>query len=231
MKPVRGRLSGAALAVSEGEALLLTAVPERLFGRGIAPPQEARGFRITLDRAEPWGGGRIEGRVEASAGRNGERPVTASVSCLAAWLDLAPQLVGKKSFFRLDTYWELRTRFPVWLDEEAWTEQQELGDFESANWHAFQFTLPTELPRALEGTFVAFRYRVEARRRRRIGHETASVPLILEEPRTIPTVRVETSPIADWRLLEQRSSDERDGSAGRCSVAYEQRREDGATEE
>lgn len=204
--------------------MLLTDVPNELFGRGIAPVQEPHGFRIALDTAEPWGGGRVEGRVEARERRDDERALTASVVLAAAWLDLAPQLVGKKPFFRPETYWDLRTRFPVWLDEPAWTASQELGAFAGANWLSFAFDLPAELPRALEGTFVSFRYRVEARRARRIGHETASLPLLLVEQQPLPTVRVETSPIASWRLLEHRAEAEADGSAGPCTVSYEPRR-------
>src|SRR3972149_3895946 len=46
-------------------AVLRTDVPPELAGRGIAPTSNAHGFAISLDTAEPCGGGRIEGRVEA----------------------------------------------------------------------------------------------------------------------------------------------------------------------
>ena len=87
-----------------------------------------------------------------------------------------------------------------------------------ANWLHFSIELPPDLPRALEGTFVAFRWRVAASRRRRVGHDTASPPLLLLEPRPLPVIRVETSPLGTWRLLEWRAEDERDGTAEPCTV-------------
>ena len=204
---------------------LHTTVSPELTGHQIEAPLEAHGFRISLDIAEPWGGGRVEGRVEARDGRHDPRPVAVSVSCFAAWLDLPPQIVGQKKLLRLETYWDLRTRaLPIWIDDQVWLERWEIGSLETANWLHFAIDLPQELPRAVEGTFASFRWRVEARRDRKIGHDTASMPLLLVEQRTLPTVRVETSPIGMWRLLEWRSQDERDGAGGPCSVSYEERR-------
>ena len=200
-------------------------VPPELIGRGIPPAFGAHGFVISLDTAEPWGGGCIEGRVESRGGPHNPRPISLSVHCAAAWLDVSPQLVGQKRLLRLDTYWDLRTRaVPIWIDEEVWLERFEIGDLGSANWLHFALDLPSELPRAFEGTFAAFRWRVEAQRERRIGRETAYVPLILSEQRTRPIVRVETSPLGSWRLLEWRSEEEQDGAAGPCSVRYAERR-------
>jgi hypothetical protein len=205
--------------------MLLTHIPDDFSFRGIELPREARGFRISLDAAEPWGGGRIEGRVEALGGRHDTHAVTVSVKCVASWLDVPPQLVGQKSFFSFDTYWELRTRsVPIWIDDEVWLERWELGDLQQANWLHFGLDLPPELPRAFEGTFVSFRWHVSASRERRVGHDRAQLPLLLVEPRTAPVVRVETSPLGHWRLLEWSSSDERDGTGGPCSVSYEERR-------
>jgi hypothetical protein len=205
--------------------VLVTQIPRELEGRGIELPQLAHAFTISLDAAAPWGGGRIEGRVEARDGKHGPRPVTIAVRCIASWLDAAPQLVGQKPFFRLDTLWDLRTRgIPIWIDEDVWTERWEIGDLAGANWRHFAIDLPPELPRAFEGTFVSFRWRVEAARQRRFGHERASLPLVLVEPRTRPVVRVETSPLGHWRLLEWKADDERDGAAGPCSITFEERR-------
>ncbi len=53
----------------------------------------------------------------------------------------------------------------------------------------------------------------------------ASLPLIIREPPSVPCVRVETSPIGTWRLLEWRSEVERDGAAVGCEVRYEPRAE------
>jgi hypothetical protein len=203
---------------------LRTDIPDQLQFRGIEPPHGARAFTIALDRAEPYGGGRIEGRVERARSGQDARPISVQVRCTANWLDVAPQLVGKKRILSLTTWWDLRTRaVPVWLEEDFFTEQLEVGALTDANWHEFAFLLPDGLPRALEGTFVSFRWRVEARRPRRVGSDTASLPLLIQEPQTLPIVRIETSPIGTWRLLEWRSEAEIDGSGGPCAVEYAER--------
>ena len=73
---------------------VVTEIPDELRFRGIAPAEPAHGFRISLDMAEPWGGGHIEGRVERRGERQDRRPISVRVRCLAAWIDVAPQLVG-----------------------------------------------------------------------------------------------------------------------------------------
>jgi hypothetical protein len=204
---------------------LLTDVPDQLRFRGIEPPLEARGFGLSLDEAEPVGGGRIAGRVERHNQRRDRRPVSVEVRCDAAWMDVAPELVGRKGIFSWSAYGEIRNKFvPIWLDEEVFSTQLDAGPLEEANWRHFEFDLPEELPRALEGTFVAFRWRITARRPRRVGSEQASLPLLLVEPQTLPVVRVETSPIGTWRLLEWRSEADVGGTGGACSVSFAARR-------
>jgi hypothetical protein len=205
---------------------VITEIPEELRFRGIAPPEPAHGFRITLDTAEPWGGGHIEGRVERRGERHDRRSISVRVRCLAAWLDVAPQLLGRKRLLSWSTYGDIRNRaVPIWLDQEVFADNAELEPLEQANWQHFAFELPGELPRALEGTFVAFRWIVEARRSRFVGGDVASLPLLIEEPQTLPVVRVETSPIGTWRLLEWMSESDVGGSVGPCSVAYDARQE------
>jgi hypothetical protein len=205
---------------------VVTEVPDELRFRGIAPPEPAHGFRISLDMAEPWGGGHIEGRVERRGERHDRRPISVRVRCLAAWIDVAPQLVGRKRLLSWTTYGDIRNRaVPIWLDEEVFKEVAELGPLDEPNWLHFAFDLPGELPRALEGTFVAFRWIVEARRSRLVGGDVAALPLLIDEPQTLPVVRVETGPIGTWRLLEWRSESDVGGSAGPCSVSYEERKE------
>jgi hypothetical protein len=204
---------------------VLTDVPAELRFRGIPPPQHARGLAISLDRAEPCGGGRIDGRIERRRDRTDPRPIGVLVRCSAAWLDVAPQLVGRKRLLTLTTYWDLRTRsVPVWLEEELFVERLDVGPLDEANWRPLSFILPERLPRAYEGTFVSFRWRVEARRRRRVGYDETSLPLLLVEPQTLPVVKVETSPLGTWRLLEWKSEEERDSAGGPCTVIYEERR-------
>jgi hypothetical protein len=204
---------------------LVTAVPDALTFRGIEPQQEARGFAIMLDEAQPQGGGRIAGRVERRNRRRDSRPVLVDVHCDACWLDVAPQLVGRERLLSWTTLAEVRNRHvPIWLEDEVYRASFDAGPLQDANWSHFSFDLPDGLPRALEGTFVAFRWRVEARRARRLGTELASLPLLLVESQNLPVVRVETSPIGTWRLLEWRSEHDVGGSGGPCSVAYEPRR-------
>jgi hypothetical protein len=205
--------------------LVITEVPESLKFHGIEPSQEARGFAITVDQAELQGGGQITGRVERRNQRSDPRPVVVDVRCDACWVDIAPQFVGRKRVFTWSAPGDMRNRFvPVWLEEETFRETLEVGPLDGANWRPFAFAIREQVPRALEGTFVAFRWRVEARRARRIGRELASLPLLVLEPQDQPIVRVETSPIGTWRLLEWRSKNDVGGSAGPCSVTYEARR-------
>jgi hypothetical protein len=204
---------------------VLTDVPDSLRFHGIEPPQQARGFAISLDEAQPHGGGRIAGRVERRSPRRDRRPVLVDVRCDACWLDIAPQYVGRKRIFVWSAPGDMRNRaIPVWLEEKLFGTRVDVGALEEANWRHFSIDLPGGLPRALEGTFVAFRWRIEARRRRRVGAEVASLPLLMIEPQTLPVVRVETSPIGDWRLLEWRSENDRAESGGPCSIAFETRR-------
>jgi hypothetical protein len=204
---------------------LVTVVPDDLRFHGIEPPNEARGFGISLDQAEPHGGGRIAGRVERHRGRRDRRPLFVAVRCDACWMDIAPALVNRERLTSWSSYGEVRNRsVPIWLEEELFLERLDVGALDDSNWRPFTFELPAELPRALEGTFVAFRWRIEARRARRVGAEVASVPLLLVEPQTVPVVRIETSPIGSWRLLEWRSEHDQGAVGGPCSIAYEARR-------
>jgi hypothetical protein len=204
---------------------LVTAVPAPLQFHGIEPPHEARGFRISLDQAQPQGGGRIAGRVERRHRRRDHRPVLVDIRCDACWVDVAPQLVGRKRLLNWTTYADIRNRHvPIWLEEEVFRTSLDVGPLEDDNWKSFSFDLPDGLPRALEGTFVAFRWRVEARRARRVGTELASLPLLLVEPQDLPVVRVETSPIGTWRLLEWRSEQDVGGFYAPCSVTFDARR-------
>jgi hypothetical protein len=183
-----------------------TLVPEALEGRGISPASETAAFALSLDIAEPWGGGVVAGRVERRRRSQTCRPVAVELTCTAEWLDV-PRLLRP---------------VPIWLEHELWHERFELGPLAEANWLPFRFELASRLPRAFEGRFVAIRWRLEARRYRSVGLARASLPLLVEEPRTEPVVRVETSPLGTWCLAASRSPAERELAAGPCSVHYEQ---------
>jgi hypothetical protein len=200
--------------------MLLTDVDRPLWGRSIEAPRGSASVRIVLDRAEPWGGGRIEGRVESVKGRRGRYLV--SVTCSAAWLDCAPSSAGATRAAASNLLMHgIGVR--IWLDERLWTGEADLGELPGENWLPFAFDLPAELPRAFEGAYVAFRWRLAARRRRAVGYAETSFPLLLREDRPLPTIRTETSPTGTRRLSDTRSDAERDTSGGTCSIRYEDR--------
>src|SRR4029079_11820206 len=123
------------------------------------------------DRAQPWAGGRVEGRVEMIKDRPpSANPIQILIRCTAAWIDIAPQLVGRAGLGLASAY-ELRARArPIWLDEMIFEERTEVEPLDgSVNWRRFAFELPAFVPRALEGTMCAFRYVVEATRPRPVG--------------------------------------------------------------
>jgi hypothetical protein len=200
-------------------------VPDEFAGRGIPPPTEARGYRLSLDVAEPWGGGLIEGRVESIPDRPPrDRPIEVTVRCAAAWVDIAPQLVGRAGLGLASAY-ELRARNrPIWLDDVIFEEKTLVAPLDgSANWRRFEFALPDFLPRAFEGTMCAVRYVVEASRSRALGKSLAALPLVIVEQRSEPVIRVETTPIGTWRLLEWRADGEQELSAGPIEVRFDPR--------
>ena len=69
----------------------------------------------------------------------------------------------------------------------------------------------------------AFRYVVEASRSRALGRSLAALPLVIVEQRSEPVIRVETTPIGTWRLLEWRADGEQDATAGPIEVRFEPR--------
>ena len=159
------------------------------------------------------------GRIESRKARRGGRYVV-SVTCSAAWLDCAPSSDGAIRAAASNLLMH-GIGIQIWLDERLWTGRVDLGELPGENWLPFAFELPAELPRAFEGTYVSFRWRIEARRRRGVGYSETSFPLLLREDRPIPTVRFETSPVDTWELRDARSVAERDTSGGACSIRYE----------
>ncbi len=200
-------------------------LPEEFRGRGIFPPAPASGFDVVLDVAEPWGGGVFAGRVERR-GRPDRRPVSLVVRCATAWMDIAPQLVGQqpdRPF--LASLYDIRSRRRgIWLDDPIWVHVVELGSLREANWLPFHVQLPASLPRALEGTFCALRYQVEARRPRAVGAAVASLPVLAIERRTEPCIRVERTPIGLWRLREWQGEAEVGFETEEVAVSFEPRR-------
>jgi len=199
-------------------------VDRPLWGRSIEPARRSASVQLVLDAAQPWGGGRIEGRVESRKAHQGGRYVV-SVTCSAAWLDCAPpNAQGGTSVATVGSNLLMHgIGIRIWLDEQLWAAEADLGELSGENGLPFALDLPAELPRAFEGAYVAFRWRIAARRPRAIGHAETSFPLILREDRPIPTVRIETSPVGTWRLSDTRSNAEHDIAVDGCSVRYEDR--------
>jgi len=203
-------------------AMLVTEVDKTLWGRSIEEPRLSSSAHISLDLAQPWGGGRIEGRVDAyRKDQSGRYRVT--VSCAAAWLDEAPQTPGKEGTrgSPISSILMHGMGIKIWLDEQFWAGQADLGELSGKNWLPFAFDLPGELPRAFEGHHVSFRWRIAARRQRGIWRSETSLPLILRDDRRIPTVRIETSPVGTWRFTTTRNDAEHDSVGAGCSVRYE----------
>ena len=208
-------------------ATLVTEVEPAFWGRSIEEPRLSSSARIVLDVAEPWGGGRIEGRVESSKPQPKGFYVV-SVACSGAWLDIAPPADGSASTGRavMSNFLMHGIGIKIWLDELLWSTEAELGELSDRNWLPFAFDLPSELPRAFEGNRVSFRWRITARRRRAVVRAQTSLPLLLREDRTIPTARVETGPSGTWRFRAVRSEAERDIEIGRFALRFEDRPSD-----
>jgi hypothetical protein len=94
---------------------------------------------------------------------------------------------------------------------------------DTENWRRFAIHLPADLPCAFEGTLCAVRYTVEASRPRRLGRAVASLPLLVLEERSDPVVRIERTPVGEWRLFEWRDPATADFVFGPVAVAFEQR--------
>ncbi len=150
---------------------LVTAVPDELKFHGIEPPLQAPGFAIALDAAQPQGAGRIAGRVERRGDRRDGRPVIVEVCChglLAGCRASVRRAQGPAALVGVRRHAEqVHTRLAR-RDALFRAARDRLarglpigGPSRSSS--------PEGLPRALEGTFVAFRWRIEARRARRVG--------------------------------------------------------------
>lgn len=127
---------------------------------------DARHFHIELAAAELRGGGSVAGRVHRHgswpAGRFG---VTAR--CIECWRGpvFGPYPV------------------PQWDEHPLWQAHEALAVDPSAHWAPFRFDLPAQLPPAVEGRTIAWRYEVlVSRSAHRWQTETAALtPLLHEE--------------------------------------------------
>jgi hypothetical protein len=203
---------------------VVTDVPEDLRGRCIPSALPARDFTVELTTAEPWPGGEVAGRVVRRGDRHDPRPFTVTLAIRAAWLEVSPERVGQQRF-NLATPFTYRTRrMPIWLERTVLEQSVTVAGLAAGNWVAFRFQLAEDAPRAFEATFAAVRYEVIARRRRAVGNAAASVPLLVLAERDEPVIRIETTPLGRWRLLEWRAAGETDTVAGPVSVQYSPRK-------
>ena len=116
------------------------------------------------------GGGTIAGRVhrdrELAAG-----PIVVRARCIEAWREAPPRVPIVPA--------NRSMRMPRWHERTLWSEEVVLDGLADAHWAAFAFTLPPELPPAVEARSVAWRYEIEARRplRLRPDERAIAVPL------------------------------------------------------
>ena len=70
-------------------------------------------------------------------------------------------------------------RMPRWHERTLWSHELVLDGLADAHWAGFEFTLPADLPPAVEARSVAWRYEIEARRplRLRPDERAIAVPL------------------------------------------------------
>jgi hypothetical protein len=131
---------------------------------------EARRFHVELSRAELMGGGTISGRVhrdrELTAG-----PIIVGARCAEVWREAPPRvpIVPANRSMRL----------PRWHERTLWSDELVLEDLSEARWAPFAFTLPQDLPPAVEARSVAWRYEISARRplRLRPDERALTVPI------------------------------------------------------
>ena len=119
----------------------------------------ARGFHLEVADALLEGGGRIEGRIHAHDDL--ARSVEVTARCEEAW--------------RTNLKFRNRRHPPLWREATLWEETSRVECEAGRHWHPFAFAIPGELPPAVEGYIVSWRYEVEARCRARVGFTDRAV--------------------------------------------------------
>jgi hypothetical protein len=126
---------------------------------------DARHFHIELAEADLTGGGRLGGRVHRH-GAWPPGPLVVRARCLEVWRTNGPG----------------DPRLPQWRHAVLWERKQPVPVDPDAHWAPFCFELPDELPPAVEGTTLAWRYEVLAERGvRHWFNETAALTPLLHE--------------------------------------------------
>jgi hypothetical protein len=125
----------------------------------------ARRFHIELFAADLRGGGRISGRLHRH-GRWAPGAFNVELSCIETWRALAPAFAGV-------SYWER---------DLLWSARAEVDSDPDRTWVPFDFDIPPDLPPAVEGHALAWRYELTAHRHARIGIDeyAALTPLLFE---------------------------------------------------
>jgi hypothetical protein len=135
---------------------------------------EARHFHIELATAELQGGGSVSGRVH----RHGPWPagsLEATARCIECWRN---PILGPYPA-------------PQWDAHLLWRAEQSLGIDPDAHWVPFRFEFPEDLPAAVEGRTIAWRYELlVSRTAHRWQTETAAVTPLLHEESELAPIRV-----------------------------------------
>jgi hypothetical protein len=131
------------------------------FGDRMIARFEARRFHIELTEVDVQGGGTLAGRVHVFPGKKAEG-VVVTCCCVESWRVNGRSVVHN------------RRQPPLWKTETIWSESVTPDWREGETWSGFRVPLPAELPVAMEGRSIAWRYEVEASLRTRLGmHDRA----------------------------------------------------------
>jgi hypothetical protein len=126
---------------------------------------DARHFHIELAEAGLTGGGRLRGRVHRH-GSWAPGPIVVRARCLEVWRTTGPA----------------DPRIPQWRHAVLWQQEQPVPIEPESHWAPFCFDLPDDLPPAVEGATIAWRYELLAERGgRHWFKETAALTPLLHE--------------------------------------------------
>lgn len=132
----------------------------------VIPGHAGRHFHLELADAALEGGGHLDGRIHVDADTS-PAPFTLTARCEESWC----------------TNFRFRPRRspPLWQTQPLWEETISVHSEADRRWNPFRFELPSQLPPAVEGRAIAWRYSIEARRPRRGFADSAIVtPLRFE---------------------------------------------------
>ncbi len=126
----------------------------------VIPSHAGRHFHLELADADLQGGGHLGGRVHIDD-EAGEGDLSVTARCEEAWC----------------TNFRLRSRRfpPLWTTQSLWEEALTVELEADRRWHPFRFEIPPDLPLAVEGRAISWRYTVQARRSAHRGFSDSAI--------------------------------------------------------